>query len=113
MVAMSSAVLIGSSEVWKQIEFDIQCASKSDAKVLISGESGVGKEVVARLIHERSQRSRGPMVPINCASIPDTLMASELFGHMKGSFTDAHRTRTGLFEQGHRGTVFLDEVGEM
>jgi len=81
--------------------------------VLISGESGVGKEVVARLIHERSQRNRGPMAAINCASIPDTLLASELFGHMKGSFTDAHRSRTGLFEQGHKGTVFLDEVGEM
>lgn len=110
---MSSTVMIGSSEVCRQIEFDIQCAAKSDAKVLISGESGVGKEVVARLIHERSQRSRSSMVAINCASIPDTLLASELFGHVKGSFTDAHRTRTGLFEQGNRGTVFLDEVGEM
>jgi len=106
-------VMIGASESYRQIEYDIQCAARSDAKVLISGESGVGKEVVARLIHERSQRSRGPMVAINCASIPDTLLASELFGHMKGSFTDAHRSRTGLFEQGHRGTVFLDEVGEM
>lgn len=110
---MASTVMIGSSESYRQIEYDIQCAARSDAKVLISGESGVGKEVVARLIHERSQRSRGPMVAINCASIPDTLLASELFGHMKGSFTDAHRSRTGLFEQGHRGTVFLDEVGEM
>ena len=105
--------MIGCSESCRQIEYDIQCASKTDAKVLISGESGVGKEVVARLIHERSLRQRGPMVAINCASIPDTLLASELFGHMKGSFTDAHRSRTGLFEQGHRGTVFLDEVGEM
>ena len=110
---MASTVMIGCSESCRQIEYDIQCASRSDAKVLISGESGVGKEVVARLIHERSQRNRGPMVAINCASIPDTLLASELFGHMKGSFTDAHRSRTGLFEQGHRGTVFLDEVGEM
>jgi DNA-binding NtrC family response regulator len=110
---MASTLMIGCSESCRQMEYDIQCASKSDAKVLISGESGVGKEVLARLIHERSQRSRGPMVAINCASIPDTLLASELFGHMKGSFTDAHRSRTGLFEQGHRGTVFLDEVGEM
>jgi DNA-binding NtrC family response regulator len=110
---MASTIMIGCSEACRQIEYDIQCASKTDAKVLISGESGVGKEVVARLIHERSQRTRGPMVAINCASIPDSLLASELFGHMKGSFTDAHRSRTGLFEQGHRGTVFLDEVGEM
>ena len=105
--------LIGRSEACRQIEFDIQCAANSDAKVLISGESGVGKEVVAKQIHARSGRSRGPMVAINCASIPETLLASELFGHVKGSFTDAHRTRIGLFEQGHRGTVFLDEVGEM
>jgi len=104
---------IGCSEACRQIEFDIQNAAKCDAKILISGESGVGKEVVANQIHARSTRNRGPMVAINCASIPDTLLASELFGHVKGSFTDAHRTRTGLFEQGHRGTVFLDEVGEM
>jgi DNA-binding NtrC family response regulator len=110
---MARTIMIGCSEACRQIEFDIQCASKTDAKVLISGESGVGKEVVARLIHERSLRNRGPMVAINCASIPDTLLASELFGHMKGSFTDAHRNRTGLFEQGNRGTVFLDEIGEM
>jgi transcriptional regulator with PAS, ATPase and Fis domain len=110
---MASTVMIGCSESCRQIEYDIQCASRSDAKVLISGESGVGKEVLARLIHERSQRSRAPMVAINCASVPDSLLASELFGHMKGSFTDAHRSRTGLFEQAHRGTMFLDEVGEM
>jgi two-component system response regulator AtoC len=110
---MSPTVMIGSSDACRQIEFDIECAAKSNAKVLISGESGVGKEVVARLIHERSSRRSSPMVAINCASIPDTLLASELFGHVKGSFTDAHRTRTGLLEQGNRGTVFLDEVGEM
>lgn len=104
---------IGRSQATRQIEEDVECAARSDAKVLLSGESGVGKEVVARLIHERSARSRQPMVAINCAGIPDTLLASELFGHTRGSFTDAHRDRMGLLEQGHRGTVFLDEVGEM
>ena len=110
---MASTVMIGCSESCRQIEYDIQCASRSDAKVLISGESGVGKEVVARLIHERSQRNRGPMVAINCASIPDTLLASELFGHMKGSFTDAHRDKRGWLEMANGGTIFMDEIGEM
>ena len=104
---------IGCSQATRQIEEDIECAARTDAKVLISGESGVGKEVVARMIHERSTRSRQPLVTINCAGIPDTLLASELFGHARGSFTDAHRDRIGLLEQGNRGTVFLDEVGEM
>lgn len=104
---------IGSSKATREIEEDVECAARSDAKVLLSGESGVGKEVVARLIHERSVRSRQPLVTINCAGIPDTLLASELFGHARGSFTDAHRDRMGLLEQGNRGTVFLDEVGEM
>ena len=104
---------IGCSQATIQIEEDVECAARSDAKVLLSGESGVGKEVVARLIHERSARSRQPLVTINCAGIPDTLLASELFGHARGSFTDAHRDRMGLLEQANRGTVFLDEVGEM
>ena len=104
---------IGRSQATRQIEEDIECAARSDAKVLLSGESGVGKEVVARLIHEGSSRSRQPLVTINCAGIPDSLLASELFGHARGSFTDAHRDRMGLLEQGNRGTVFLDEVGEM
>src|SRR4051812_43550294 len=102
---MAATVMIGCSDSCRQIEYDIQCAAKTDAKVLISGESGVGKEIVARIIHERSSRQRNSMVAINCASVADTLLASELFGHMKGSFTDAHRSRVGLFEQGHKGTV--------
>lgn len=105
--------LVGSSQAIQQVADDAQWAARSDAKVLLTGESGVGKEVVARLIHQRSSRARQPMVAINCAGIPDTLLASELFGHARGSFTDAHRDRTGWLEQAHRGTVFLDEVGEM
>jgi two-component system response regulator HydG len=105
--------LVGESDATRQIEEDVQWAARSDAKVLLTGESGVGKEVVANLIHERSARCRQAMVTINCAGIPDTLLASELFGHARGSFTDAHRDRIGWLEQAHRGTVFLDEVGEM
>ena len=105
--------LIGTSEATRQIDDDVNWAARSDAKVLLTGESGVGKEVVARLIHDRSQRSRQPMVTINCAGLPDSLLASELFGHARGSFTDAHRDRAGWLEQANRGSVFLDEVGEM
>src|SRR6185503_4809342 len=83
------------------------------AKILITGESGAGKEVVARLLHARSSRSRARMVTINCAGVPDTLLESEFFGHVRGSFTGAYRDRAGLLEQADGGTVFLDEVGEM
>jgi two-component system response regulator HydG len=95
------------------VQEEIEYASQSDAKVLITGESGVGKEVVARLIHQRSLRRSAPLITINCAGIPDTLLASELFGHMRGSFTDAHRDKEGYIEQAHRGTLFMDEIGEM
>jgi DNA-binding NtrC family response regulator len=105
--------LIGTSEAICQIDDDVKWAAQSDAKVLLTGESGVGKEVVARLVHQRSRRSREPLVTINCAGLPDSLLASELFGHVRGSFTDAHRDRAGWLEQANRGTVFLDEVGEM
>jgi DNA-binding NtrC family response regulator len=110
---MSATSFIGRSAVTARIDEDIECASRTDAKVLLSGESGVGKEIVARLIHERSARRRQPLVTINCAGIPDSLLASEMFGHVRGSFTDAHRDRVGRLEQANRGTVFLDEVGEM
>ena len=107
------ARLIGASAAMRDIEEEIECASRSNAKVLITGESGVGKEVVARLIHQRSLRSRSPLVTINCAGVPDTLLESEMFGHMRGSFTDAHRDKKGWLEQAHGGTIFMDEIGEM
>lgn len=107
------ARLVGSSEATRLLDEQIAVAARSDAKVLITGESGVGKEVTATLIHQRSRRSQRPMVAINCAGIPDTLLESELFGHVRGSFTGAHRDKPGLLETGRDGTVFMDEVGEM
>jgi DNA-binding NtrC family response regulator len=95
------------------VRAELQYAARSDAKVLITGESGVGKEVVARAIHEQSRRRNAPLVTMNCAGIPDTLLESELFGHMKGSFTDASRDKRGWLELAQNGTIFMDEVGEM
>ena len=106
-------VLVGSSAATRALDGDITAASRSDAKVLITGESGVGKDVAARLIHLRSTRARQTLVTINCAGLPDSLLETELFGHVKGSFTDAHRDRPGLLQVAHHGTIFLDEVGEM
>jgi transcriptional regulator with GAF, ATPase, and Fis domain len=105
--------LIGQSPAVRQIEADIDCAARSDAKVLITGETGVGKEVAARLIHQRSPRAASPLVTLNCAGLPDSLLESELFGHVRGSFTGAYRDKPGLLELAPSGTVFLDEVGEM
>lgn len=104
---------VGRSKALRSIEQDIASAARSDAKVLLTGESGVGKEVVAQLIHTGGKRRGTPLVSVNCAGVPDTLLASELFGHMRGSFTDAHRDRRGWLEQANGGTILLDEVGEM
>jgi DNA-binding NtrC family response regulator len=103
----------GSSPAVQLLRQDIEAAARCDAKVLITGETGTGKEVVARLIHARSARNKKPFVPLNCAGIPESLLESSLFGHMRGSFTDAVRDRVGLLESGHHGTAFLDEIGEM
>lgn len=105
--------MVGVSRATQSVREEAEYAALSDAKVLITGESGVGKEIVARLVHGRSSRARGPLITINCAGIPDTLLESELFGHVRGSFTDAHRDKRGWLESAHNGTIFMDEVGEM
>jgi transcriptional regulator with GAF, ATPase, and Fis domain len=105
--------LIGRSPAIQALEAEIDSASRSDAKVLITGETGVGKEVVSRLIHHRSARAAAGLVTLNCAGLPDSLLESELFGHVRGSFTGAYRDKPGLLEMAPNGTVFLDEVGEM
>ena len=88
--------LVGSVSMIRAVEEEIDHAARCDAKVLITGESGVGKEIVARLIHDGSARTRGPLITINCAGFPDSLLESELFGHVKGSFTDAHQSQTRM-----------------
>jgi DNA-binding NtrC family response regulator len=106
-------VLIGMSAAIHGVREEVNYAAQSDAKILITGESGVGKEIVARSVHQQSRRRSAPLVTINCAGIPDTLLESELFGHVKGSFTDASRDKRGWLELAHTGTIFMDEVGEM
>jgi len=105
--------MIGESDGMKQIQDTIAKVAPTDARVLITGENGVGKELVARRIHELSSRANGPMVEVNCAAIPSELIESELFGHEKGSFTSAIKQRIGKFEQASGGTLFLDEIGDM
>jgi transcriptional regulator with PAS, ATPase and Fis domain len=105
--------LIGNSRAIASLREEVELLKRSDAKVLITGESGVGKEVLARAIHRSSRRAQASLVSVNCAGVAESLLESELFGHTKGSFTGAYRDKPGLLETANRGTVFLDEVGEM
>jgi len=105
--------MIGESEALNKIKQIIEKVAPTDARVLITGENGTGKEVVAHWLHEKSQRSKSPFVEVNCAAIPSELIESELFGHEKGAFTSAHKQRKGKFEQAEGGTIFLDEIGDM
>ena len=105
--------IVGKSYGVRAVIDKIERVAKTPARVLITGENGTGKELVARAIHQQSQRAEGPFVEVNCAAIPGELIESELFGHMKGSFTGAIADRPGKFEQAHGGTLFLDEVGDM
>jgi two-component system, NtrC family, nitrogen regulation response regulator NtrX len=105
--------IIGDSEPILRIKDTIEKVAPTDARVLITGENGAGKELVARWLHEKSNRSNGPLVEVNCAAIPSELIESELFGHEKGSFTSAIKQRIGKFEQASGGTLFLDEIGDM
>ncbi|MCB9081557.1 MAG: sigma-54-dependent Fis family transcriptional regulator [Lewinellaceae bacterium] len=105
--------MIGESALMRQIQETIDRVAPTEARVLVTGPNGTGKEMVARWIHEKSQRQDGPLVEVNCAAIPGELIESELFGHEKGAFTSAHKQRIGKFEQANGGTLFLDEIGDM
>ena len=105
--------LVGTSVAIRTVLEDIGYAAGTDAKVLITGESGVGKEIVAHRLHGSSRRSQAPFITLNCAGVPESLLESELFGHTRGSFTGAWRDRAGVLELAHGGTLFMDEVGEM
>jgi len=112
-VALNFGRIVGTSPALKRMLNRIEAVANTPASVLVQGESGVGKELVARAIHSRSQRRDGPLVRVNCASIPKELFESEFFGHVKGAFTGAHRDRVGRFQLADGGTIFLDEVGEI
>lgn len=105
--------IIGESDGIQQIKSTIERVAPTDARVFVTGPNGTGKELVARWIHEKSERAGNAIVEVNCAAIPAELIESELFGHEKGSFTSAHKQRIGKFEQAHGGTLFLDEIGDM
>jgi len=105
--------MVGDSPAIKKVRDMIDLVAPTDARVLITGDNGTGKELVARWLHEKSQRSVNPFIEVNCAAIPSELIESELFGHEKGAFTSAIKQRIGKFEQAHGGTLFLDEIGDM
>ncbi len=105
--------IVGESAPIQQIKEMIDKVAPSDARVMITGANGSGKELVARQLHEKSERSKCPFIEVNCAAIPSELIESELFGHEKGAFTSAHKMRQGKFEQADGGTIFLDEIGDM
>ncbi|MDH3417900.1 MAG: sigma 54-interacting transcriptional regulator [Gammaproteobacteria bacterium] len=112
-VSMNFGRIVGESPVLKKMLAQLEAVAQTSASVLIHGESGVGKELVAHALHSRSPRADGPLVKVNCASIPRELFESEFFGHVRGAFTGAHRDRVGRFELAHGGTLFLDEIGEI
>ena len=105
--------MVGESSALQAVKDTIEKVAATDARVLITGQNGTGKELVAHWIHEKSKRQEMPYVAVNCAAIPSELIESELFGHEKGSFTSAHKQRSGKFEQADGGTLFLDEIGDM
>ncbi|GAB4239041.1 MAG: sigma-54 dependent transcriptional regulator [Ekhidna sp.] len=105
--------IVGESSEIKDVLETIEKVAPTEARVLITGENGTGKELVARWLHEKSDRAKSPLIEVNCAAIPSELIESELFGHEKGSFTSAHKQRIGKFEQANGGTLFLDEIGDM
>src|SRR5436190_14764255 len=113
MLANDNIELIDSSPSMVELREEVGRIARSDAKVLLTGESGVGKELVASAIHARSPRSASRLMAVNCAGLAETLLESELFGHVKGSFTGAYQDKRGKLELADGGTIFLDEVGEM
>ena len=105
--------MVGNSPAIEAVKSIIDKVAPTEARVLITGANGTGKELVAHWLHQKSSRSNGPMIEVNCAAIPGELIESELFGHIKGAFTSAHKDRAGKFEAANKGTIFLDEIGDM